>query len=521
MPLNAGLTFSAPVDLYNPARQMTISHLVVEHNTQGDSTHAPFSTLSFPHLVKLTNAEVRHSVFRNNTIIVAPDPANPDPESGVWDVGFLTCRASRFDSLVFEDIVFQDNRVIDLDNLNTPGGRFPNYGSILKIYAERANLALRDLVFEENTEPRTAGEVVHPTMDPVPNNGNVANVSGGRYSAADWLTVSAENLAFRGNDNGGLIIGGADWVHLRNIRMVDMKRQGLNLSADSFLVEHLLVDGCVPDRALAFRSEQMPLRLDCEAWGLVRNTTVRNSSTPYVVMAGLTDYNEPRVPQVTFENCLFADNQFNRFEAEVRPYDSWYPNWDFFRPGRFDHCLLPVAPQHGDNNLIAVDPVWDGMLGPPYLDALSPLVDAGADNPAWNDNEDPAHPGFALWPSQGTTRADIGVTGGPHAMALDLDWAPVPPPATDAGPAAFTLGDPYPNPFNPVTHIHVTLLRPMPVRLAVHNLLGQQVAVLVDGILPAGTHHLPFHAGRLASGVYLVTLEVAGRAQTRTVTLLR
>jgi hypothetical protein len=139
----------------------------------------------------------------------------------------------------------------------------------------------------------------------------------------------------------------------------------------------------------------------------------------------------------------------------------------------------------------------------------------------WWDAEDPDNPGFALWPGQGTRRNDMGFTGGPRAAVFDTAWVALPRWEPRTQPQAFTLGAPWPNPFNPVTHIPLTLLHPMPVRLVVHNLLPQQVAVLVDGILPAGTHHLPFQAGRLASGVYLVTLEAAGRAQTRTVTLLR
>jgi hypothetical protein len=139
----------------------------------------------------------------------------------------------------------------------------------------------------------------------------------------------------------------------------------------------------------------------------------------------------------------------------------------------------------------------------------------------YKDPEDPENPGFALWPSQGTPRNDMGFTGGPRAAVFDTAWVALPRWEPRTQPQTFTLGVPWPNPFNPVTRIPLTLQHPMPVRLVVHNLLGQQVAVVVDGILPAGTHHLPFQAGRLASGVYLVTLEAAGRAQTRTVTLLR
>ncbi len=94
-------------------------------------------------------------------------------------------------------------------------------------------------------------------------------------------------------------------------------------------------------------------------------------------------------------------------------------------------------------------------------------------------------------------------------------------PAAGLWPVDFSLGAPWPNPFNPVTRIPFTLTRPEFVKLSVHNLLGQEVAVLRNGALPAGTHFVPFQAERIASGIYLVTLEAGGRQETRTVTLLR
>jgi hypothetical protein len=208
---------------------------------------------------------------------------------------------------------------------------------------------------------------------------------------------------------------------------------------------------------------------------------------------------------------LTANNTYSYFN---NPSGAIYGNPSFAYS--FADQTLP-----GTGNLTGSDPHFDNLLGAPWLAADSPCIDAGHPASALRDRQDPDNPGFALWPSQGTRRNDMGFTGGPGAAVLDTAWAVLPRWEPRTQPQAFTLGAPWPNPFNPVTRIPLTLQHPMPVRLVVHNLLGQQVAVLVDGILPAGTHHLPFQAGRLASGLYLVTLEAAGRAQTRTVTLLR
>ena len=186
----------------------------------------------------------------------------------------------------------------------------------------------------------------------------------------------------------------------------------------------------------------------------------------------------------------------------------------------FEYSLLPGS-FPGVGNMWGLDPGFDSELGAPWLAVDSPLIDAGDPDMAYNDLEDPQQPGMAFWPSLGGLRNDIGYTGGPHAALPDTTWESLPDWELTLQPRAFALGAPYPNPFNPTTQIPYTLLRPAHVRLAVHNLIGQEVAVLVDDVLPAGRHQAQWGTRQLASGLYLVTLEVGGRAETRAVTLFR
>jgi hypothetical protein len=82
----------------------------------------------------------------------------------------------------------------------------------------------------------------------------------------------------------------------------------------------------------------------------------------------------------------------------------------------------------------------------------------------------------------------------------------------------------YPNPFNPSTVVGFQLSGShmgTPVHLAVYDVLGREVAVLVDGPMPAGSHSVTFDASNLASGIYLVRLEVDGNVLTNRVTLLK
>ena len=68
------------------------------------------------------------------------------------------------------------------------------------------------------------------------------------------------------------------------------------------------------------------------------------------------------------------------------------------------------------------------------------------------------------------------------------------------------MGQNYPNPFNPTTTIKFTLAEKDNIRLVVYNVIGQQVAELVNGNVDAGTHDVTFNAANLSSGIYFYTL---------------
>lgn len=96
----------------------------------------------------------------------------------------------------------------------------------------------------------------------------------------------------------------------------------------------------------------------------------------------------------------------------------------------------------------------------------------------------------------------------------------VAPPSPEL-PAEPTLAPNYPNPFNPVTTIAFTLPQAGPARLAVYDVLGREVAVLVDDDLPAGRHTVAFDGRHLASGLYLYRLTGTGPALERTMLLVK
>jgi predicted acyltransferase (DUF342 family) len=96
--------------------------------------------------------------------------------------------------------------------------------------------------------------------------------------------------------------------------------------------------------------------------------------------------------------------------------------------------------------------------------------------------------------------------------------------AISSAPAAFALAQNYPNPFNPSTVISYSLEKAGMVSLRVYNLLGQEVATLVNGPQEAGVYSVPFNTSKalgLSSGVYVYRLEAGSFVSTKKLVLMK
>ena len=88
-------------------------------------------------------------------------------------------------------------------------------------------------------------------------------------------------------------------------------------------------------------------------------------------------------------------------------------------------------------------------------------------------------------------------------------------------PIGFQLQQNYPNPFNPSTNISFTIPKAGYITLKVYNVLGQEVATLLEGFKIARTYNIRFDGGGLASGVYLYRLKEGNNFITRKMILLK
>lgn len=88
-------------------------------------------------------------------------------------------------------------------------------------------------------------------------------------------------------------------------------------------------------------------------------------------------------------------------------------------------------------------------------------------------------------------------------------------------PVSFILGPNYPNPLQHTTRFTYVLERPAEVRISLYDVLGREVARLVDTHMGAGTHFASFDASELSSGVYFCRMEAGGYVATRAWTVVR
>ena len=89
-------------------------------------------------------------------------------------------------------------------------------------------------------------------------------------------------------------------------------------------------------------------------------------------------------------------------------------------------------------------------------------------------------------------------------------------------PEAFSLGDPYPNPFNPETTIEFSLAVPGHATMKVFDVLGREMATLFEGEAESGrAYRRSFNASRLSTGIYIVRLESAGLTAKHKIVYIR
>ncbi len=127
-----------------------------------------------------------------------------------------------------------------------------------------------------------------------------------------------------------------------------------------------------------------------------------------------------------------------------------------------------------------------------------------------------------LTPSANQNGAGFGVFAAlPNGQVVGFDQTTSVENEIGATPSNFVLGQNYPNPFNPSTTINFSVAKDEFVSLKVFNIAGEEVASLVNEMIPAGSYKVDFNAASLTSGVYFYRLTAGNFVETKKMNLLK
>lgn len=233
------------------------------------------------------------------------------------------------------------------------------------------------------------------------------------------------------------------------------------------------------------------------------------------------------------------------------------PTWVAYRPGTEYLADLPNFNIGADKNM-NVDPGFDATLAESAADSMARFVRSIWQHQGSGVGSRPfVNPGSPISPASLAATADPPFTGKATYDGVPADWKttqgyPVKEnlrysdatlKTADNGkplgddtwwpdlvgvrqvpnsvPTKYTLSQNYPNPFNPTTNIKYSIPQSGFVTLKVYNMLGQEVATLVNQQQKTGEYNVDFNASNLASGVYMYRIQSGNISITKKMMLLK
>ncbi len=241
---------------------------------------------------------------------------------------------------------------------------------------------------------------------------------------------------------------------------------------------------------------------------------------------------EKSVPQVTISgpSCIGGENSTGYYSSSAsggKPPYSY--SWSFYRlctDANSDAISSSLGPKCNAWNSIgsASQARFGGYNGQDFKIRLT-LTDSSSPRQSATSSELPVR---VLSSTEGSCPSDTpedipgdvsGKRGMDSAQPLALNESLSE--AKESIPEAYALRQNFPNPFNPSTEILFDLPETTMVSLVVYDVLGREIARLVEGELPAGSHRARFDAGSLPSGVYLYRIQAEDFVDTGRMLLLK
>ncbi len=247
--------------------------------------------------------------------------------------------------------------------------------------------------------------------------------------------------------------------------------------------------------------------------GTISNSTIfHNVSTGKYGMGGIGILSNVQLgPHVTIKNTIIAGN----VAASKSDISGNIISGDY---NLIQDTLGAVISGNTTNNIYGVSPMCSTLALNNSLNGTMTCA-ISANSPARDVIPSNSPNGSPLYDQRGAPRNgnyDIGAYeywNGMFPLAVIQNRA--------LSPGTFELLQNYPNPFNPSTIIKYNIVKAGYIELSVYNILGQKVAVLVNGFKNAGSHATEFNAASLSSGIYFYTLREGSNLLTRKMVLLK
>ncbi|HUI11410.1 MAG TPA: T9SS type A sorting domain-containing protein [Bacteroidota bacterium] len=250
---------------------------------------------------------------------------------------------------------------------------------------------------------------------------------------------------------------------------------------------------------------------------------------PKPVWDNWTKLNSGVVPNTSSEIPLRPPDFINCQPGMLTNKTAWpeifVANNDSADPG-FNATLVSTA---ANKMATFIDTCWaNGQSG----HGVRPYMYQLYDPPTWNGVASGWHTtqGYPVPENLAYSNTAMQSMGSDGYALGDLNWFPSQlatwkataiAPGLTTEPATFALSQNYPNPFNPSTRIDFTIPRASQVEMKVFNVLGQEVATIIEGAMTPGSHTVTFDASRLASGVYLYRITAGTYVSTKKMVLLK
>ena len=394
------------------------------------------------------------------------------------------------------------HNIIFGNSANVTPGKIGGGGGIAIAYGSDAEVSYNDIY---NNFSGKAGGGIAFAFDCNPevmNNtirDNVANDYGGGIQIYSFTAGTFENNIIMGNSSLGS--NGAGGISCR-------------LGSYSVIANNIIVDNsaatygggirCFDDATPTITNNLIigneagisggGIECDNGAFATIMNTILWNNNAP----AGTEMWIGPRSGSSAVLTISYSDVKGGMASVYVDPGSTL--NWG---DGMIDNNPLFRSPGAGDFHLMAI------ACGD---STDSPCIDAGS--PDSSDLILDCDHGL------GTERCDMGAYGGRGGLIVSIK-----DPDNSKGvplPKTFSLFQNYPNPFNPSTTIKYQIPELSFVTLKVYDVLGNEIATLVEEEKPAGTYKVEFYAkGGYASGVYFYQLRAGSFVETKKMILLR